>query len=358
MKIVRGRLAPSELVPANTRYDATCDCIQVTTDGGSTWVEAIGQDPRHQIAYLKPPVGGSTQQCDAAANKVKWLKDYMDNIIAALTAGAAALYAANTLVQFLERLFPFAAYMIDLAFMTSVDIAGLGAMALNTAFDSTTYDALLCIFQCNSALDGSVSADDLSAIYAQIVLQLNTTAALIVSEILLTQGEVGLSNAGAIGSETGDCSACECAWVWEWDFTVDAQGWSVYSGYGAYTSGQGFQTVPVSTAYTLIMTYSEILTFTSQEWQLTVGYAHDPTGDGARIIQYGTVTGSTFTPAWSWTPIATPNPNTYDHIASEDWAATLYINPNGGDNTQTATVRTLRISGVGTIPAFSYGHQV
>jgi hypothetical protein len=220
LKIIRGRLTPQQLIPPSTRYDADCDCIQTTTDGGSTWTETVGADPRHQPAYLKPPVAGSSKQCDSAANMVKWIHDYMDDIIAQLAAGAQAIYLANSLVHFLEQCFPFAAYFIELVFETAVDLFGLGAATLNTAFDSTTYDLLLCIFYLRIDSDGRVSAAALTLIETDIVSQINATAAAVLAEILFIQGEVGLSNAGASGSQTGACGDCVATWIYQWDFTI------------------------------------------------------------------------------------------------------------------------------------------
>jgi hypothetical protein len=76
-------------------------------------------------------------------------------------------------------------------------------------------------------------------------------------------GEVGLSNAGATGHETGDCSACICDGCFEWDFAIDEQGFSVCSigtyvtaaywdqvcagGFGSDSTmniGQGFGSTP------------------------------------------------------------------------------------------------------------------
>jgi len=247
VKIIRGELTDQAVIPPSTRYDSTCNCIQVTTDGGSTWVEAVGQDPRSQPAYLKPPVSGSNKQCDAAANMTAYIKAIIDSFIAALDAGATDLLLVNDLVQFIEALFPFAAYFIQLMFELAVDVLATGATDLATAFDSATYDQLTCIFYCHADVNGMVSDGALGAIESDIAAQLNTTAALILAEILLITGSVGLSNAGATGSETGDCSGCACAWTYTWDFTISDGGWTFvdYGGDagGTWVSGAGFQAV-------------------------------------------------------------------------------------------------------------------
>lgn len=355
MKIVRGELTPNALVPPSTRYDATCDCIQVTTDGGSTWVEAVGQDPRHQPAYLKPPVAGSNKQCDSAANMVKWLHDFMDQIIAGLAAGAQEIYAANTLIDFLKLCFPFAAYFIELIFEAAVDLFGRGSTALDAAFDSTTYDLLECIFFCHADANGRISAAQLTNVETDIVAQLNTTAAVVVNEILFIQGEIGLSNAGAIGSETGDCSACECGWCFEWDFTStdgSGDGWHIPAGAnGTYTSGTGyvgtFQDGDTITDIVLKLTkdFTDVTTF-SYTYTMTDGC-------GGNYVQ-------NFRLEYPIdTPISTENSRTLGTNLTKEIAGTfasvaqVRIDNGSGGCAATNVITKARISGTGTPPTLT-----
>lgn len=227
MTLIRSRLTPSDFSNPDYRYNSDCDCIQYSPDGGSTWRDAPGNDPRHAPQFLLPPIGGSNQQCDAAANKTKWLKDFMDSVISALAIGAIAATLINTALEFVDLLFP-GAVLLELLVEFADTTFGVGDAALSAAFNSDTYAALLCIFFCDAAADGSVDAPMLAVIESDVTAQLNTTAALIVNLILGIQGEIGVSNAGAIGSETGDCSACECNHCHEYDFTVDEQGFTPF----------------------------------------------------------------------------------------------------------------------------------
>lgn len=216
MKIIRGRLNPADVSNPSFRYDATCDCIQQTPDNGTTWVNVPSADPRHSVGFLKPPVAGSNKQCDSAANMVKWLKDFIDYETALMVAGATITTLVNGILTPMDLLFPaadFLSVIIDIA----DTLFGIGATALTAAFTSTEYDALLCIFFCNADGEGRVSAAQLATIEELITEQLNTTAALVVNAILFLQGEIGLSNAGAIGSQVGDCTACACGWSREWN---------------------------------------------------------------------------------------------------------------------------------------------
>lgn len=240
MKLIRGRLSTADFSPTNTRYDATCNCIQYTADDGATWTDAPGLDPRHSPAFLKPPVAGSSKQCDSAANMVKWLKDFIDYETGLLTAGATIVTIANAIFSPLDFLFP-AGDFVALIFGLAETIFDIGATALTAAFTSDQYDLLLCIFYCACDSDGRVSAEKFAIVQSQITDQLNTTAGIVVNAILFVQGEVGLSNAGAIGSQTGDCSACDCGWCYEWDFLTSDGGYAPFYYASTWTSGTGWQ---------------------------------------------------------------------------------------------------------------------
>jgi hypothetical protein len=215
VKIIRGRLDPADVSNPHIRYNSETDEIEITPDGGTTWNPAPGSDPRHALAFLKPPVAGSSKQCDAAANMVKWIKDFIDNLTALLATGATVTGIANAILLPVDLLFP-GGDLLGLILEIADVIFGIGATALAAAFTSDQYDLLLCSFYCNAGIDGQVSADSLAEIKTEVTAELNTTAALVVNEILLLQGEIGLSNAGAIGSETGDCDGCDCGWCVEW----------------------------------------------------------------------------------------------------------------------------------------------
>lgn len=236
MKIIRGRLNPADVSNPSLRYNATCDCIQYTPDGGSTWVDAPEADPRHSATFLKPPVAGSNKRCDSAANMVKWLKDFIDALNDAFVFGGTVTTFINLAIQFLDILAPYAELLAPIVELAGA-IFGIGHAALSGAFTSTEYDALECIFYCHDDPDGQVTASQLVSIESDITAQLNTTAALVVNAILFVQGEVGLSNAGSVGSETGDCSACTaCFFAYKWDFRI-TDGLFVFDSEAGLTGG-------------------------------------------------------------------------------------------------------------------------
>ncbi len=209
MKIIRGRLNPADVADPQFRWNSDCDCVQYTPDGGSTWNDAPGSDPRHAPQFLLPPVTGSNKQCDASANIEKWLRDFLTECQTVMCAGAEVTTVINIALNFVDLLFPPSA-LFELILEVAGVIFGVGCTALSGAFDDTVYDEIKCIFFCRLDENGQLSADNLALVESDLNARLTTTAALIVNAILSMQGEVGVSNAGTIGGQTGDCTDCSC----------------------------------------------------------------------------------------------------------------------------------------------------
>jgi hypothetical protein len=224
--VLRSRLQASDVTPANIRYNPDTDTVQMSPDGGTTWNDATGSDPRRAPAFRLPARTGVDRRCDAAANMVAWIHNFMDEVIADLTGIGTAGLVLSTALNAWSLLFEPTA-IIELIATSAEFIGGLGSTVLGAAFDSTAYDQMLCIFFCASDVDGQISPDGFLSVQSQIAAQLNTTAAIVMALILGAQGEVGLSNAGAIGTETGDCSACtDCGWCFRFDATHDLSTWT------------------------------------------------------------------------------------------------------------------------------------
>jgi hypothetical protein len=223
----------------------------------------------------------------------KWLKDFIDSVNSAFATGATIATITNILLDFMDLLFPYAE-LLQLVVEAAGTIFGIGHAALSAAFTSTEYDLLSCIFFCNADGNGVVDAAALAQIESDITDQLNTTAALVTNAILFMQGEIGLSNAGAIGTETGDCSACACAWTYTWDFTVSASGWHFvdYGGDtgGTWVSGQGFEVVANGgNSYGAIYEATQTSDYTfdipagAKITEMTIYTEHDGNSDGAHL---------------------------------------------------------------------------
>jgi len=243
MQIIRGRLSPQDYSNPSIRYNTSTDKIQFTPDGGTTWVDTPSADPRHGDSFRLPVLTTGDVKCDAAANMVKWLKDFIDSVTELLGAGATAFGLVNTALSLMTAIFEPSALLL-LVVGACETLFGIGATALTGAFTSDQYDLMLCIFYCLVDDNGQVSESAFAVIEDQMTDQLNTTAALVTNLILSMQGEVGLSNAGVIGGQTGDCSGCDdCDWVVEYDFSLSNYGFNVLFSSGqprGYYTGSSF----------------------------------------------------------------------------------------------------------------------
>lgn len=277
MAVIRKRLSQEEIYPANQRYNPDTDTVQFSPDGGTTWVDTPDLDPRHSNAMRFPARTGGTAQCDAAANMVKWIHDFIDATVAALLLAAEVFQIVNLALEFFDLIFAVPA-IVDLL-LEFADIAvGVGGFALDGAFSSTVYDALLCIFFCDIGSDGQVSAAQLATIESDIEASsdINTTARLVLDAIFAAQGEVGLSNAGTKTLVSGDCSTCECQWCARVDFRTAMHDWNILNdgtanARGMWVSGQGVITTGTGDAPLEVYVYR---TFVATDFRRMVIRGH------------------------------------------------------------------------------------
>jgi len=244
LQVIRKELNPNEVYPENLRYDSGCDCVQQTYDGGDTWVDQPGQDPRHSTTFLYPPVTADDPRCQAASNMTAYFENIIGTALNVLAFGLDALGVATTIMPLFIELGPFA-ILFELGLGLGSGLVSLGVDVINEEFSPEVYDALTCIFYCHIEANGSVTAEDLSAINAQVISDLNPDVQLIMGLCFLLMGEVGLSNAGTLGEAAADCDACECGWCLQVDLTDNDGGFdsdTVNVPAGAhYTAGVGWE---------------------------------------------------------------------------------------------------------------------
>jgi len=222
--------------PDGIRYNLDTDAVQIQTPDGE-WHDNPDADPRHSNSNKFPPLDSDNPRCDAAANMVAWVKMFIDTLV---TVKDETGIIVAFFLDVLEVLWG-AGIFLALITLFVETLLFLGLDAVLDAFTSGVYDQLLCIFYCNIESDGSVTADDLAVINTTISTEIGGNVATVLSSIFFIMGEVGLSNAGSTGTETGDCSGCDCEWCYEFDFTVSDGGWNSFSSPGAnYTPGVGW----------------------------------------------------------------------------------------------------------------------
>lgn len=223
----------------NLRYNAETDMVQQTFDGGTTWIDQPGADPRHNTAFQFPPNTAEDPRCQGAANLTRYISDLISQVIAVVdTAGEAEGIVALLLALFVE-LGPFG-ILIDLVLGLAAVLFGAGSLALADAFTNTVYDQLTCIFFCRCEADGSFTAADVTHVLSDVNTQIGGLVYDVLTAMFFLMGEVGMSNAAATGSAPADCSGCVCGWCQFFDFSSGTHGWSVTSGEAGSWDGVKF----------------------------------------------------------------------------------------------------------------------
>lgn len=209
MQIVRKQLNANDVYPMSLQYDPATDKVQHTSDGGATWQDAPGSDPRKLSPF--PPRSTAHTQCDAAASMVHELKAIVDATVTALQGGAVAAAIGTVIILIMAT---FGAFAILLAlFLVFVDLAGdAGYAAISTAFTTTVWTNVRCILLKYIKSDGTLAAGCLPRIKADITEIIGGLPATLLNPLLDAIGEGGLNSFAALGTETGDCSSCVTTW--------------------------------------------------------------------------------------------------------------------------------------------------
>jgi len=287
LQVVRKELAPGEVYPTNLRYNPDTDTVQQTYDGGSTWVDQPGQDPRHATTYQFPPVVADDPKCQAASNMSLFFANLIGTVLDVISTGLDALGVATSIMPLFVELGPFA-ILFDLGLGLGAALIGLGADVITAEFTPEVFEALTCVFYCHIGEDGSVTSEQLSAINAQIEAQFNPDVFLIMAACFLLMGEVGLSNAGTTGGAPADCSGCDCGWCEAKDWTPDDTlgGWTVTRG--TWAEGDGWDGIFVDTNSKSSAILDAVPAAATRFTSITIIFSGDFAGanGGARIQGY------------------------------------------------------------------------
>jgi hypothetical protein len=232
MPVLRKKLTEAEFSNPALRWNADCDCIEFSSDGGETWQPDPNNDPRTSIIYKYPPLTGSDRQCRAAAGMVDYIRQVIDQTQAPVDAVGLAGGIIGIIV-FIPGFNVLWALILTIAFF----IIDIGASIVFDSFTESVYDELLCIFYCNIDSSGQMDAAGYDEMYAQLIT-FDTIPRTVIQQLVAAVGYVGLSNAGVALEQAADCDECPCC---------DEESIEVYmNDGGGYTIVQGAQ---VGTSY-------------------------------------------------------------------------------------------------------------
>lgn len=286
IQVVRKELNSDEVSNPNLRYNADCDCIQQTSDGGTTWVDNPGADPRSAAPFRLPARTDDNAQCKAATGMARYVKAHVDNF---LTGVQLAQEVTTALELLLPLLFGGAGVLIDVIIIFLELLADYGTLTIEEAFTSDVYDGLTCIFYCNIDTNGQMSAAQLANAQAQISARYPGTVANVLAQLGVMSGPVILSNAGAeYDGLAMDCSGCDCSWEKVFSFAAGENSWAAVPWYGTGPTGAwnagAFESVDVGGDHSGIMIeYDLVVPADCVVTQVLCQWADDGSGTGAGL---------------------------------------------------------------------------
>jgi len=344
VKVIRKELSEKEGLSPWVRWDETCECVQSLF--GETWIDNPLADPRFNPGNLAPPNSGIDPRCNAAFG----MRTKVENIMTAFFEASALIDAANAILALITVTVPGIGLIWRVIFAVVEALYAIGSAALVIAFTEEAYEELQCIFYNGIGENGQMSAAQLSDINTKICENMDVTICAAMGLLLNMLGFVGMSNAGAMFAEEGDCSECPVYWCYTFDFTISDGGWAQdpnqVPGCGTYSSGVGWvQTFNAGNNVTGVYinrTFDpSILTSIEMFWEHT-----DPvsTANGYTALTPGTyvsrfaVSGSADSASWS------------GNISDIPEVAVSVGNSSDGSGAGTSTITRITLRGEGINP--------
>lgn len=203
--LIRKELDPGELYPLSLRLND--GVVQYSADGGATWADSPGQDPRKMI--LLPPRATGDLRCDGAANAEDWISNWLSVTLTAVSEGTGALGVVALILPLLIELGPFAV-LFELVLAVVAEVISAGSTAVAAALTSTVWTELKCILYCRMHSDGALDAAALANVRADVNSQIGGLAAVVLNLVFDVMGYAGITDAGRTGTVTGSCGGCTC----------------------------------------------------------------------------------------------------------------------------------------------------
>lgn len=282
--LIRKKLTEDEFSNPALRYDETCDCIQFSPDGGTTWIDQPANDPRSSDAYRLPALTGSNTRCRAAEGMTALIRACVDARLDFISdAGlAGAILGIVTFIPGFNVLWALILAFVGFAVTIAAEI-------LEAAFTETVYDEIRCIFFCNISENGQMNAEQFVAAYDDLI-NLDTIPRTWVQAVMNMVGAVGMSNAGVALEAAADCDACdECGWCYLFNFSSSDGAWFPRAANeGVYVVDSGWSANCLTTSQRVVIQFNfaaatDIDRFTCL-FDYVAGTWTPPPADGRRII--------------------------------------------------------------------------
>jgi len=185
--------------------------LQMSTDGGVTWTDAPGYDPRNNSPQFPPMTGddGSDKRCLAATGAADLIKQQVGD---ELTDDMSQYTLAELFRDWENTVVNDGGNILDaLLRLAANQVFALGVAALRAALTDEVYTTLKCILYCRMADDASFNDAALDLAESDITGMIGGIAGLFINHLIGLIGASGLTNlARSNGATTGDCSGCDC----------------------------------------------------------------------------------------------------------------------------------------------------
>jgi hypothetical protein len=232
--------ADLQLCPPKIRTDR--DKIQILVDG--IWVDLEQPDERQEgdadPAWPEEDLPeGEDGNCLAAENIVAVFSSSLTIIRQGVDAGLVASVIGATLAG-IAGVFITPALFAAAGLAVASAAAALGTAGIDDMLSDDTLEKFKCAIACNINADGSVTASQYNDLYDQIGDDIDGLKGDIIQNWIDGFGPVGLTRQGAAGGiTTGDCDGC-CDWLYEVNWTIGADGWTVRTGHNTTFGASGF----------------------------------------------------------------------------------------------------------------------
>jgi len=216
---------------------------QSSDDGGITWVDDPGGDPRND-AIAAPPLSGApsnAKRCAAADNVRDLFEQYRDNLIEIVGATPTILAIIAGILAFIGTVLGLSGVGIGIGvlFLTfAAEIIQIGGTGISGAITFTALQTFRCMVYCRMTQDGQITYDNWQLLLSDIAAEFDGFAETFFYQTVNGMGYIGVSNAGTVGAATADdcdCACNECEIV----VTFDGSEWQEYTiEYGTISSGR------------------------------------------------------------------------------------------------------------------------
>jgi len=230
-----------------TRFDSDGD-YQTSSDGGTTFVDNPGQDPRNGYSALPGLSGGDgdTKRCQAANSVITYFKNAVASLQQAKDNEATASDLGAVLVGILLLLgiitlgwiFAFFGAFIALLY------ANITAEEWGAAFTDDIWNQLLCIVYTHTEADASYTVDDVKAIIVDIETTIDPGTAQSFFLDMFKSLWAGGTQAAA-RQDLGGSLSCSCGGVCGSDWITYGTGFGIITDFDTDT---GIMTVESESA--------------------------------------------------------------------------------------------------------------